>query len=244
MNIPHAWLFPSSIEEAKEAQRAIARAVIVEDKLPEYHWIGGMDVSNNPYDPAQLVYASVVVLSYPELQVIENSAIVQKQSFPYIPGLLGFREAPALVKAFQELKRKPDILMIDGHGISHPRGLGIASHIGVLLDIPTIGVAKSILIGHAEAPLPEEPGSQVPLIWKEKTIGMLVRTKARANPLIISVGHKITLETAITLVKSSLLGYRLPEPTRHAHLTANTYRRHLMQAHFSDEKDGCLNERK
>jgi deoxyribonuclease V len=225
MDIPHAWLLPDSIEDAKEAQRIMAGRVILEDTLSSWQAIGGMDVSNNLYDPKQMIYASSVVLSYPSLEINEQAAVAQKQSFPYIPGLLGFREAPALIEAYQKLQKKPDVVMVDGHGMSHPRGLGIASHIGVILDIPTIGVAKSILVGRPATVLGPDAGAQVPLIWKGQTLGILLRTKARSNPLIISVGHKISLSTAVELVKSCLRGYRLPEVTRQAHLAANACRK-------------------
>jgi deoxyribonuclease V len=223
MDIPKKWLFPISIEEAKEAQVAMAAMVIVEDDFKDCQSIGGMDVSNNLYDPKRMIYASAVVLS-DTLEVKETAAVAYKQSFPYIPGLLGFREAPALVEAFKKLTTKPSIVFVDGHGIAHPRRLGIASHLGVLLNIPTIGVAKSILVGEPTRVLGDEVGAQVPLVWKNRTIGMLLRTKPRANPLIISCGHKVALSTAIKLVQSSLRGYRLPEPTRQAHLAANSCR--------------------
>jgi deoxyribonuclease V len=224
MDVPQSWLFPDSIDEAKEAQRIMAARVILEDAFQSCPTFGGMDVSNNLYDPKKMIYASAVVLS-DSLEIEEQAAVAQKQSFPYIPGLLGFREAPALVEAFKKLKKKPSILFVDGHGIAHPRGLGIASHLGVLLDIPTIGVAKSILVGGPKASLGSEAGSQVPLVWKNRTLGMLLRTKVRSNPLIISCGHKVSLPTAVKLVQACLRGYRLPEATRQAHLAANACRK-------------------
>ncbi len=227
MDIPNSWLFPDSIEEAKEVQRIMAGRVIVEDSFQDCRSIGGMDVSNNLYDPKQMIYASTVVLS-DSLEVKEQAAVACKQSFPYISGLLGFREAPALVEAFEKLKQKPSILLVDGHGIAHPRGLGIASHLGVLLDLPTIGVAKSILVGKPAACLDPEVGAQVPLVWKGRTLGMLLRTKARSNPLIISCGHKVSLSTAVKIVQSCLKGYRLPEATRQAHLAANACRKSVI----------------
>ena len=129
------------------------------------------------------------------------------------------------MEAFQKLKKKPAILIIDGHGISHPRGLGIASHLGILLDIPTIGVAKSILFGRPAGPLGSKVGAQVALVEGNRILGMLLRTKARSHPVIISAGHKISLPTSIEVVKSCLRGYRLPEATRHAHLAANATRK-------------------
>jgi deoxyribonuclease V len=217
MDIPHSWLFSDSTSEAKEVQRIMAERVILEDSFQSCPTLGGMDVSNNLYDPKQMIYASAVVLS-DSLLVKEQAAVAQKQSFPYISGLLGFREAPALVEAFKKLKNQPSILLVDGHGIAHPRGLGIASHLGVLLDIPTIGVAKSILVGEPAASLALEAGSQVPLVWKNKTLGVLLRTRVRSNPLIISCGHRVSLRTAVELVQGCLRGYRLPEATRQAHL--------------------------
>jgi len=224
MKYPPHWLFPTSSQEAQQVQHLMAKQVITTDCFNALQFVGGMDVSHNLYDPKQMIYAAVVVLSALDLSVIETSTRAEKQIFPYIPGLLGFREAPALIHAFQQLKQKPDLLLIDGHGISHPRGLGIASHLGVLLDIPTIGVAKSILVGKPASILEAEAGSQVPLIWRDQPIATLLRTKLRSNPLIISSGHKISLETAVQVVKSLLKKYRLPEPTRQAHLAANQCR--------------------
>jgi len=220
------WLFPENFIEAQAVQKEMAEKVILKDVWKEpVRYIAGMDVSNTPFDPDQMVFGAVVVLSYPGLEVIETATQVDRQEFPYIPGLLGFREAPTLVRAYQQLSVLPDLILVDGHGVSHPRGLGIASHLGVLLDIPTIGVAKSLLVGKAEKVLPEEVGSQVSVFWKGKEIAKMIRTKKRCSPLIISAGHKMTLETAIQFVLNCLKGYRLPEPTRQAHLMANLCRK-------------------
>lgn len=219
------WLFCQNAEEAREAQNEMAKQVILEDNFKKpLNYIGGMDISNTPFDPAQMVFGAAVICSYPSLSIVETSTQSNQQKFPYVPGLLGFREAPTLVEAYNKLSFSPDVIMVDGHGISHPRGLGVASHLGVLLDIPTIGVAKSILIGSLRSPLPEEVGSMVPIIWKDAEIAMAVRTKKRCSPMIISAGHKITLPTAVELVLNCLKKYRLPEPTRFAHLAANQYR--------------------
>lgn len=240
-DFPHHWLFPRSIEEAREAQREMAQKVCIEEPLqkPIGH-IAGMDVSNNPFDPHRMIFGSVVVLSYPSLKLVEVATRADRQEFPYIPGLLGFREAPTLVQAYQQLSIKPDLIFVDGHGISHPRGLGVASHLGVLLDVPTIGVAKSILVGKPAGPLAEEVASQSSLQWKGKEIGRMLRTKRRCSALIISTGHQIALEPAIDLVLRCLKGYRLPEPTRHAHLAANLCRKQFFESRldkrrFADE---------
>jgi deoxyribonuclease V len=230
MGWSQSWIFPKSIDEAKGAQKEMAQRVLLQDDLPErIETIGGADVSNTPFDPEQMIFGSVVLLSFPSLIVQERATQANRQEFPYIPGLLGFREVPTLVQAYQQLSKRPDLLLVDGHGVSHPRGLGIASHLGVLLDIPIIGVAKSILVGQPAAPLGEEVGSRVPLIWRGKEIGICLRTKKRSLPLFISAGHKVCLETAVHWVQRCLTRYRLPEPTRQAHLAANVCRKeHLL----------------
>lgn len=229
MNIPSDWLYPPSIKEATEIQRSIAKKIILEDNFKEIKTIAGMDVSNNLYDPKQMIYAGIMVLDAKTLQPLETSEATLKQKFPYVPGFLGFREAPVLVEAYMQLKIKPALIMVDGHGVSHPRGLGIASHIGVLLDCPTIGVAKSILVGTLADKLGEEPGSETALIYQAKQIATVLRSKARSKPLIISPGHRISLPSAVKLVKQCLTKYRLPEPTRYAHKTANECRKKFTQ---------------
>lgn len=219
-----------TIKEAIELQRKMAQQVIAEDCFRKIKWIGGMDVSNNLFDPTQSIYAAAVVLSKKECEVIDECAVKEKQEFPYRTGLLAFREAPALVHAYENLKQKPDLIMVDGQGICHPRGLGIASHLGVLLDIPTIGVAKTILVGEPKGSLEDKIGSRVPLYYGGRIVGALLRTRPHARPLVISIGHKISLETAIKIVLDCLRGYRLPEPTRQAHLAANTLRKSFQTA--------------
>lgn len=207
-----------------EQQKKMASQVIVEDRISSLEWIGGMDVSNSLYDPKKMLYASCVVSSLSDRRVVEKAEVAEVETLPYITGLLAFREAPALMRAFEKLKQKPDLIMVDGHGICHPRGLGIASHIGVMLDIPTIGVAKSMLVGEAVGSLGSEAWSEVPIEYLGKQVAVLLRTKANTNPLIISSGHRVSLETAVSLVKKMHAGYRLPEPTRQAHIAANQLR--------------------
>lgn len=134
---------------------------------------------------------------------------------PYIPGLLSFREAPCVLGAFARLQQQPDLVMVDGQGIAHPRRLGIASHLGLWLELPTIGCGKSILTGHHRT-LGEEAGSWVPLVDNDETIGAVVRTRTHVKPMIISLGHRISLETSLRYVLACCRGYRLPEPTRQA----------------------------
>lgn len=224
LNIPNDWLYPPSLELAAKIQSKLAENVILTDQFEPIEYIGGMDVSNSPYDPINMIYATIVILDK-QLSIVETANVSEQQNFPYISGFLGFRETPALIQAWQKLTIKPQLIFVDGHGISHPRGLGIASHVGVLLDRPTIGVAKSILVGKPESELGLKPGDQTPLIWKKHSIGTMLRTKLRCNPLIISPGHKVSMNTAVNLVLQYFRGYRLPEPTRQAHLAANAYRR-------------------
>ncbi len=162
------------------------------------------------------IIAAAVVLKLPGLELIEKSSAVTEVTFPYVPGLLSFREAPACIAAVKKLKTKPDIFIIDGQGIAHPRRLGLASHLGLFLDKPTIGCAKSRLIGTFEEP-PSEKGMYRLLKDKNEIIGAVLRTKTNAKPLFVSPGNKCTLEDAIGIVLVCTTKYRLPEPARLAH---------------------------
>ena len=173
--------------------------------------ICGIDVSLK--DEGQ---AAVVVLSFPDLQLLDRAVATRKLEFPYVPGLLSFREVPLVLDAIGRLKVRPDLLMVDGQGYAHPRRFGIACHLGVFLDIPSIGCAKSVLTGTL-GEIGLQPGDQAPLKSRGEIIGIGLRSKLRTNPLIISIGHKIDLTTAVEFVQQSLRGYRLPEPTRAAH---------------------------
>jgi deoxyribonuclease V len=157
--------------------------------------------------------AAVVVLSYPDMEPLEEVVASRETVFPYVPGLLSFREAPPVLDALAKLRTRPDLLIFDGQGYAHPRRLGLAAHLGVYLDMPSIGCAKSRLIGRYTEP-GANPGDRSPLTDHGEVIGTVLRTKPRTNPLFISVGHKIDLETAVAVVLRCLRGYRLPEPTR------------------------------
>jgi deoxyribonuclease V len=171
-------------------------------------------------------FAGFVILEYPGLQLVDHAVIKDVLPFPYIPGLLSFREIPLLIKAWEKLKKKPDVLVVDGVGIAHPRRLGIATHLGLMLGIPTIGCAKSVLTGAYEEP-DNEPGS-TSFMHDKKTgevIGAALRTKRNVKPVFISPGHLITLEESLNIIKHCVVKHRLPEPTRLAHETVNRYRR-------------------
>src|SRR6516225_432143 len=191
----HEWSLNQ--DEAKALQRELAKQVVREDRLDEVRHIAGVDMAIN--EESGMARAAVVLLSYPDLEVVEQHVYEEPLRMPYIPGLLSFREIPCILGAFDLLKQQPELVMVDGQGIAHPRRLGIASHLGLWLDLPTIGCAKSILIGRHE-PLSEEAGASVPLKAGNEVIGAVVRTRTRVKPMIISLGHRISLETSLQYV--------------------------------------------
>lgn len=218
----HAWnLTP---KEAIALQKELAAQVKLVPLTTQPTLIGGCDVSMNRF--AKEGYAGFVTLSYPELTLLDHAVVKKTIPMPYIPGLLSFREIPMLLDAWEKLEKKPDLVIADGIGIAHPRRFGIASHLGVLLGIPTIGCAKSVLTGVYEEP-EQAPGSFSYLYDKyNKTeiIGAALRTKERVKPVFVSPGHLITLEESIAFVQESIRKHRLPEETRYAHNTVNEYR--------------------
>ena len=209
----HEWNL--SPEEAIALQHELAKAVVREDRLGEVRHVAGVDMAINENNG--MARAAIVLYTYPALELVEQHIYEEPIRMPYIPGLLSFREAPCVLGAFSRLQQLPDLIMVDGVGIAHPRRIGIASHLGLWLDLPTIGCAKSILIGtYDKAALSEEAGSWVPLLYRKEVVGAAVRTRARVNPMFISLGHRISLETSIRYVLACCRGYRLPEPTRQA----------------------------
>lgn len=222
--ISQAYRFDLSPKEAVALQKELASQVKLVPLTHPPTLVGGCDVSMNRF--AKEGFAGFVTLSYPALTLLDHAVVKSTIPFPYVPGLLSFREIPMLLKAWEKLETKPDVLLVDGIGIAHPRRLGIASHLGLVLDIPTIGCAKSVLTGVYEEPALEAGSVSYLYDRKDPTevIGAVVRTKHKVKPMFISAGHKITLEEAIALVQSCIRGYRLPEPTRFAHNTVNEYR--------------------
>ena len=183
--------------------------------------IGGSDISFNKY--SEVVYAGIIIFSYPELKVMERSTVVSKTKFPYISGLLAFREVPALLQAWEKLKIKPDVLVLDGQGIAHERRLGIAAHFGIIAGTPTIGCAKSRLAGRFEEPA-NEVFAESPMYDKGELVGTALKTKKNCKPVFISPGNSIDMQQSVALIKSCTRGYRIPEPTRQAHLLVNQVR--------------------
>ena len=202
-----------TVAEAKEIQEKLRNQVITQDCLGQVHYVAGTDVGFK--DNYSITQAAVAVLSFPKLELVETAIAKIPTTFPYIPGYLSFREIPAILQAMEKLQILPDLILCDGQGLAHPRRFGLACHLGVLLDIPTIGVAKSLLIGKHET-LPPEKGSWTPLIDKDETIGIVLRSRTNVKPIYVSIGHKISLPTAREYTIKCLSKYRLPETTRWA----------------------------
>ncbi|NJN29537.1 MAG: deoxyribonuclease V [Synechococcales cyanobacterium RM1_1_8] len=203
--------WPKDTQAAIALQRQLATQIITTDDLGDIQYVAGVDVGFE--EGGTVTRAAVVVLTFPELELVETAIARTPTTFPYIPGLLSFREAPALLEALAQLKTEPDLILCDGQGIAHPRRLGIASHLGLLLDKPTIGVAKSRYIGTYAEPAAEK-GNWTELMDKGDRIGAVLRTRTHIKPLFISIGHRVSLERAIAILLSCTTKYKLPEPTR------------------------------
>lgn len=212
----HDW--PDTAEAAIQIQQELRSRIVTHDQLGVVQTVAGVDVGFE--DEGRTTRAAIAVLNFPELTVRETAIAHRPTSFPYVPGLLSFREAPAVLHALARLQTTPDLLLCDGQGIAHPRRFGIACHLGLLTGLPSIGVGKSRLVG-SHAPVPVQKGDWVPLLHRGETIGAVLRTRVGTNPLYISPGHRISLATAIAYVLRCTTRYRLPETTRHAHNLAS-----------------------
>jgi len=211
----HDWQV--SVAQAREIQLSLAKRVSTENGVVDPRLIAGIDISAP--DAQGVARGAVVVLRYPELEIVEVKEAHSKIRFPYVPGLLSFRESPLILAACERLCNVPHLVLVDGQGIAHPRRFGLASHVGLLLALPTIGCAKSILCGE-HGSVGEDAGSRAELLDKGELIGAALRTKSGVKPIYVSVGHKIDLASALEWVMKCCRGYRLPEPTRLAHLAA------------------------
>lgn len=207
----HTWNL--EISEAINLQRELATKLVLEDQFGEIHAVAGVDMAIN--EGNGMARAAVVLFSFPDLTILEKHVYEEPLRMAYVPGLLSFRELPCVLGAIQQLKQKPDLIMADGQGLAHPRRLGIASHLGLWLDMPTIGCAKSILVGTHE-PVGDAVGDWSPLVYHRETIGAALRTRVKVKPMYISQGHKISLASSIKFVLACGKGYRLPETTRQA----------------------------
>ena len=216
----HPWnLSPS---DAIALQKSLRDRLTLRTPSCRLQTVAGADISFNKDDPT--VYAGIVVLRLPDLAVVEEATVVTEATFPYVPGLLSFREAPAILAVWEKLRTKPDATMFDGQGVAHPRRFGIAAHVGLWLDRPTWGCAKSLLCGRYDEPGPAR-GARSPLVDKGETVGAVLRTKDHTSPVFVSAGNHMDLETAVDLTLRCGGGYRVPEPTRRAHLLVNALRR-------------------
>jgi len=211
----HPWRVAPA--EALRIQLDLAGCVSTRNEVGPIRRVAGADMAIDRAGKRARV--AVVILTYPELALVERRMVEGELAFPYVPGLLSFREAPAILAAFEKVREAPDLLLVDGQGLAHPRRFGIACHLGLLLDLPTIGCAKSRLVG-THGMIGEEVGSQVEVVDGGQVVGMAVRTRPGSKPIYVSVGHKVDLAAAVGLVLACIRGYRLPEPTRLAHLAA------------------------
>ncbi len=236
----HEWNLSRS--EAVELQKELRHQVIIEPLKTEARLVAGCDISFNRF--SDIVYAGIVVLKLPELEIVNRATVVTKAQFDYVPGLLSFRETPALLEAWEQLGTRPDVVMLDGQGLAHPRRFGIACHFGLLTGSPTLGCAKTVLVGKYDEP-EKEAGSYSLMEHRGEIVGAAVRTKDNVAPVYVSVGNRIDLEGAIGLTLKCVKGYqpptatdslfdsrpaskskyRIPEPTRQAHLLVNEIRR-------------------
>lgn len=211
-----------SIPEATRIQQELRAKVDIREQNLYINTIGGADISLNLYSTT--IYAGIILLSFPGLQPVAFSLVKSETRFPYVPGFLAFREAPALVQAWVQMEHKPGLLVVDGHGIAHARRMGIAAHFGVLTGQPSLGCAKKLLYGR-----PSEPGPLVgdaaPLMSGTDQIGHVFRSKARTAPVFISPGHLVGMNNCLDIMRHCTGRYRIPEPTRLAHELVNRFRR-------------------
>ena len=215
----HNWNV--NTEQAKAIQLELKDRIRLRKLESPIRFVAGCDVSYSKQ--TEMCFAAVAVFKFPELNIVEQTEASGTINFPYVPGYLTFREAPILLKAFEKLEQAPDLVLFDGQGIAHPRQMGLAAHLGLILDLPSIGCAKSVLIGDFEQP-EDIQGSWTELIYRNKVIGAVVRTRDRVKPLFISPGYKITIDEAIEWVLRACTKYRIPEPIRTSHIAVTQLR--------------------
>lgn len=224
INNVHRW--DLSTKEAINLQNKLSDKIITNDLHPDIDdisYVAGCDISFNRN--SKRGYAVVVILSYPDFEIVDKSFYVADALMPYIPGLLSFREAPLLLEAFKKINTIPDIVMYDGQGYAHPRRMGLATHMGIITGIPSIGCAKSLFVGDYDALINPEKGEYSELIHNGEKIGCVLYTRKSCKPVFVSVGHKVSLNFALEFTLSCSLKYKIPEPTRRAHLLSNDLRK-------------------
>lgn len=221
MSSPMSFYDSLSIAEARSLQDKLKSRIQLLPMQKDIQTIAGADISLNRF--SEIIYAGIVVLRYSDLHPVSYSLVQGITRFPYVPGYLAFREVPALIQALEQMPVKPDVIMVDGHGIAHPRRMGIAAHLGALMDIPALGCAKKILFGKYEEPDPAK-GNYTPIKDKEETIGYALRSKNKVKEVFISPGNNISFDNSLNIATHCIRDYRLPEPTRRAHEFVNLFR--------------------
>lgn len=216
-------LFPDdlSTQSLLKAQELVRKKVILHDRYTGPVLVGGADQAF--YDDC--IISGIVVMDYESLEIVEEVYHQEPVHYPYIPTFLSFREGPAVISAFLKLKNRPDILMVDGCGINHPRGAGLATHVGVAIDVPTIGVAKNILCGKGDEPA--RIGDAAPLMFEARQVGWLVRSCQRCRPIVVAPGHRVSMEGSLGITRKMLLGRKLPEPCFYAHSYVNGIKKRI-----------------
>ncbi|MGE5708203.1 MAG: deoxyribonuclease V [Bacteroidota bacterium] len=209
IQVPHRW--DISPYEAQQIQKELRTQVVLKDELGSLETIGGVVIAHSRF--SDILTIAVSVLSFPDLRPLHHQVVEYQTKFPFIPDLLSFREVPGILEALEALPKLPDLLIVDGPGIAHPKGLGLAAHLGVIANIPTIGCSRTSLAGSFVEP-EINAGSSSALVYQGEIIGTVYRSKNRVAPLFVSVGHRMSRETATDLIKQLCQGYRLPEPTR------------------------------
>ena len=216
----HPWT--DDVQEAEKLQDKYRSMVSTKPEKTSFRLVGGVDVAYSKRD--NNAFATVAVMKVPEMELIEKVRAQGEVTFPFVPGLFFFREGPIIMKALSRLKFAPDVFIFDGHGIDHPKGIGMASHMGLMLEMPTIGCAKKLLCGSVEQ-LGNNVGDTAPIINGNVEVGKAIRSRENVKPLYVSPGHKMDIETAVKTILDLLRGYRLPEPLRLAHIMVNKQRR-------------------
>ena len=212
---------------AMRLQESLRELVELQDRFGDIRYVAGADMAFDP--ETEVAFAGVIVYRFPGLEEVERRMARRKLRFPYVPGLLSFRESPVLLAAFARLRTEPDLILIDGHGRAHPRRFGIACHIGILFDKPTIGCAKSRLVGEHQEP-GAVAGSTTPLMLESERIGEVLRTRDHVRPIYVTTGHRVSLDSAVGLVRQCVDGFRIPKPTREADHYVGDLRRAYQQS--------------
>ena len=237
LKLPARWdLTP---KEAMRLQEELRERVEMRDRFGPLRYVAGADMAFDP--ETNVAFAGVIVYRFPDMQEVERRMARRRLRFPYVPGLLSFRESPVLLAALARLKTDPDLLLIDGHGYAHPRRFGIACHLGVLLDAPTIGCAKSLLVGEHDEP-GGRAGATAPLLLGGERLGVALRTRERVKPIYVTVGHRVSLDSAVRLVRQCVDGFRIPKPTREADHYVRDLRRAYQAARTASQRSKAKNE--